>query len=71
MDLFGESHDFCKYCKFARPVSETSDMLCSKKGIVPQYHTCKKFVFSPLSLKGKRAHWMDFDKFKPEDFKID
>ncbi len=71
MDLFGESHEFCKYCIHARQVSETSDMLCKKKGIVPQYHTCKKFVFSPLSLKGKRMHSLNWEKFRPEDFKID
>ena len=71
MDLFGESHEYCKYCKYARKISETRDMLCQKKGVVPEYHSCKKFVFSPLSLKGKRMHTMSFDRYHPEDFKID
>lgn len=71
MDLYGESHEFCKYCRHARAVTDTRDMLCKKNGIVPSYHTCKKFIFNPLALKGRRRHTLDTDRFRPEDFSIE
>lgn len=44
----------CAYCRFALAVSDTGDMLCSRKGVVPAEFSCRRFVYDPLKRVPKR-----------------
>ena len=58
----------CEYCAHARRAADGRVMLCRKRGIVPLYHHCRRFVYDPL----KRIPYRQpaLEKFQPEDFKL-
>ena len=39
---------YCKYCEEAKTLSDGDTMLCSKKGVVPSGHSCRRFRYDPL-----------------------
>ena len=56
----------CEYCARARRAADGRVMLCTRKGVVPLYHRCRKFLYDPL----KRVPYRQpaLEKYKPEDF---
>ncbi len=58
----------CEYCVHARRAADGRVMLCHKRGIVPLYHHCRRFVYDPL----KRIPYRQpaLEKFQPEDFTL-
>ena len=58
----------CEYCAHARRAADGRVMLCQKRGVVPLYHHCRRFVYDPL----KRIPYRQpaLEKFRPEDFKF-
>ncbi|MBQ4333572.1 MAG: hypothetical protein IJC33_07335 [Clostridia bacterium] len=56
----------CEYCAQARRAADGRVMLCSRRGIVPMYHKCRKFRYDPL----KRIPFRQpaLHKHQPEEF---
>lgn len=58
----------CEYCARARRAVDGRVMLCTRKGVVPLYHRCRRFLYDPL----KRIPYRQpaLEKYKPEDFSL-
>ncbi len=47
--LFGDNIEpACQYCEKGRITKDGGRVVCDKNGIVPLYHSCRKFVYAPL-----------------------
>ncbi len=59
----------CEYCQHGRRSSDNKAVLCPKKGVMPLYHHCRKFVYDPL----KRIPYRQpaLKEYSQEDFQID
>ena len=60
----------CEYCARARRAADGRVMLCSKKGIVPLYHRCRRFRYDPLKRVPPKPRKADFSALKDEDFTL-
>jgi len=58
-----DSPRVCEFCRFASRVALTGDMLCEKKGIVSDDHTCGKYIYDPLKRVPRKLPKL----FVPED----
>ena len=59
----------CSYC--SRGVKLNEDfVLCSKKGVQPNYGKCFRFRYDPLKRIPTKAKAMDFTKYNQEDFSL-
>lgn len=38
----------CLFCENASKLCGDDNMLCKKKGVIAEDHTCRKFVYDPL-----------------------
>ena len=47
-DKLAESPHICAYCCNATILHDAEQVLCTKRGIVPAEHSCKKFSYDPL-----------------------
>lgn len=45
----------CAYCEKATTLSGDDYVLCSKKGVVLQTHSCRRFTYDPLKKIPKRS----------------
>jgi hypothetical protein len=59
----------CEFCVNGRRSSDGKAILCPKKGVMPLYHHCRKFVYDPLKRIPKRPP--EIGNYKKEDFKIE
>lgn len=50
-----EIEKYCKYCEEAKTLSDPDTMLCSRLGVVPASHACRRFKYDPLKRAPKRA----------------
>ncbi len=67
--LYGNNiSPICEYCARARRAADGRVMLCTKKGIVPLYHRCRKFRYDPL----KRVPYRQpaLKKYEAADFQL-
>ena len=67
--LYGNNiNPSCEYCARARRAADGRVMLCAKRGIVPMYHRCRRFIYDPL----KRIPYRQpkLDTYKAEDFQL-
>ena len=60
---------FCAYCVHAGKLPN-GQMLCAKKGFVPEDHKCWRFRYDPLKRTPSRYQAKDFSKFEDEDFSL-
>ena len=51
-----EIEKYCKFCEEAKTLSDPDTMICSKLGIVPAGHVCRRFKYDPLKRTPKRAN---------------
>lgn len=58
----------CEYCACARRAADGRVMLCSRKGIVPLYHHCRRFRYDPLKRTPYRQPALE--KYNAEDFAL-
>jgi len=67
--LYGNNIDpSCEFCVHGRRSSDGKAILCPKKGVMPLYHHCRKFVYDPLKRMPKRPP--DISKYQESDFEI-
>lgn len=59
----------CSYCEYATKLDENR-MLCIKRGVVPVYNSCRKFIYDPCKRIPPRGKNIDFSKYSEEDFKL-
>lgn len=59
----------CSYCKFGTRIDD-EQILCIKKGIVPDINKCRKFVYDPCKRIPAKAKALDFIKYDDEDFSL-
>jgi hypothetical protein len=59
----------CEHCVFGRRSSDGRAVLCSRNGVMPLYHSCRRFEYDPL----KRVPFRQpaVPQFSEEDFAID
>ena len=67
--LFGKNiSPACEYCEFGAPSSDSTMVLCSKKGVVSPFYSCNKFSYFPTKRIPKRRP--DMPQFSKEDFEL-
>lgn len=67
--LFGRNIDpSCSYCENGSLSSDGSMILCSKKGIVSPYYSCRKFCYAPLKRIPKRPR--PLPKYSEDEFSL-
>lgn len=67
--LYGNNIDpSCEFCVHGRRSSDGKAILCPKKGVMPLYHHCRKFVYDPLKRVPKRPP--DISNYQESDFEI-
>ena len=68
--LFRKKIDrFCSYCVHSGKIDQET-YLCSKKGIVPSCHRCRRFRYDPLKRVLTRMKPKDFCSFDDADFSL-
>lgn len=68
--LYGNSIEAtCEFCVFGRRSSDGKAILCPKKGVMPLYHHCRKFVYDPLKRIPKRPP--EISGYTEDDFRIE
>ena len=60
----------CEYCQSARRATDGRVMLCSRRGIVPMYHKCRKFRYAPCKRIPPKPKAPDFSDYTKEDFSL-
>ncbi len=68
--LFGNRrHTSCDVCEFGRLSADGETVLCSRKGVVPAYHHCRRFRYDPLKRIPTRSQ--PLGQFSPSDFSLE
>lgn len=49
----GNIEVFCKYCERATPLATEGKLVCSKKGVVTEDYSCRRFIYDPLKRSPK------------------
>ena len=60
----------CFFCAYSSGLAATSDMICTKAGIVQEDGLCKKFRYDPQKRIPKRKPKLDTGKFTADDFSL-
>lgn len=60
----------CSYCAFGARL-EDGAIICSKKGLMTEESSCRRFRYDPCKRMPFKAKAMDFSKFKDSDFSLD
>lgn len=59
----------CCYCSLGTLISE-DQVLCTRKGFMPLYKSCRKFHYDPCKRIPTKAKAPDFNKYTEDDFKL-
>ena len=59
----------CCYCALGTLISE-DQILCTRKGFMPLYKSCRKFKYDPCKRIPVKAKAPDFAKYTEDDFKL-
>ena len=60
----------CSYCTHSAKTMESAYLICSKKGIVPCDHSCRRFKYDPLKRIPLKQKPEDFSKYDDVDFSL-
>ncbi len=58
----------CEICVHARPLADTTEVFCLKKGICDADHSCRGYKYDPLK-REVRVQGVG-KNYSPEDFKL-
>lgn len=58
----------CEYCAFGKLSSDGNAILCPRKGVMPLYHSCRRFDYDPLKRIPKRRK--PIQQFDKTDFQL-
>ncbi len=59
----------CTYCAHGTVISE-EQVLCIKKGVVPECGKCRKFTYDPCKRIPSKPKALDFNKYNEEDYSL-
>lgn len=59
----------CSYCLRGTPMGD-EQILCSKRGVVSAYFSCRKFRYHPCKRIPPKMKALDFDKYGETDFSL-
>jgi hypothetical protein len=59
----------CEYCQFGTQIDE-ENILCTKKGQVSLWGSCRRFRYDPTKRIPPKARAMDFAKYQEEDYTL-
>lgn len=59
----------CAYCAHGTKISD-GQILCVKKGVVPEDSKCYKFEYDPCKRVPVKAKTMDFTQYDEEDYSL-
>jgi len=59
----------CDVCQMGKRSADGQAVLCAKKGIMPLYHSCRKFIYDPL--KREPTPNQQLPAYSPEEFSLD
>lgn len=67
--MFKKKHDVnCAYCKFGYILTNESDCICDKYGLIERKDKCSKFIYEPL--KRIPSPPATIEEYSENDFKI-
>ncbi len=61
----------CATCKFGKPLINTDDIMCQKKGLVSAKHICKKYDYNRLLKRPPKKRSVNISKLDENDYSID
>ena len=59
----------CSYCAHGTNIDD-EQILCTKKGVVPLYGKCRKFLYDPCKRIPAKAKSPDLTQYTVEDFSL-
>ena len=59
----------CAYCANGTKIGD-GQVLCMKKGVVPEDSKCRKFAYDPCKRVPVKAKAMDFSQYDEEDYSL-
>lgn len=59
----------CSYCMHGTKIDDEL-VLCTKKGVVAQNHSCWKFKYDPTKRIPAKPKALDFSKYDEEDYTL-
>ena len=58
----------CSYCAFGSPAPDGKMVLCTRRGVVSPYYSCRRFQYAPLKRRPRGVRLLP--KYRPEDFEL-
>ena len=58
----------CSYCAFGSPAPDGKMVLCSRRGVVSPYYSCRRFRYDPLL---RVPHRQELPLMDPTDFTLE
>ena len=59
----------CTYCQRGTAM-ENDQILCSKRGVVSAYYSCRKFRYEPYKRVPPKMKALDLEKYSADEFKL-
>ncbi len=59
----------CSYCKFGGAIGN-DEIMCLKRGVVPAWHHCRRFVYDPLKRVPPKPQMLTEQGFEKKDFEV-
>lgn len=59
----------CSYCQHGTNMS-SDQILCSKRGVVSAYYSCRKFRYHPCKRIPPKTKPLDLQKYEETDFSL-
>ena len=59
----------CSYCLHSAKLSDT-DVLCSKRGVMPLHGQCRKFRYDPCKRIPGKPKALDLGKYQNADYSL-
>ncbi len=59
----------CSYCQHGTAM-DCDQILCSKRGVVSAYYSCRKFRYNPCKRIPPKMKALDFSKYQETDFSL-
>ena len=59
----------CTYCVYGTKIDQ-EQILCIKKGVVPECSKCRKFSYDPCKRIPAKQKALDFSKYNEEDYSL-
>lgn len=59
----------CSYCKYGSTIGD-GEVVCIKRGVIPAWHSCRRFSYDPLKRIPPRPQMLSSEGFEKKDFEL-